>query len=493
MKKIISLVVSAFLVAGLAAGCSAKTPADNTPTPPGNEAPVEKPVLRHLGFQRNFDPNQDPVAAMLEEETGYKVNYEILPLENPNDKLNLMMANKEEIDIVKLSGTQYHKLANEGALEPLDDLLKEYGQTLLSVNDQESWDLAKIDGVTYGIPERAPRPFVSGAIAIRSDVLETVGMEIPTTIDEFYNLLVAIKEKTDMIPLTGYEGIVHEISGAFGVNAQWQEKDNKIVNRVENPGMKDYLAFMNKLYEEGLIDQEWPINDNPKAQEKFTNGTAAMMSSYGWGLGPSTEAALATSFPDSTVELIMGLEGKDGQKGAWAQATGIGWFIAIPKASKNKEEAMKYLDLKVQPELFKKIAIGEEGVHFEDKGGRMEPILPKFNDERNNADWFITSTDQKAYADYWLLRTRKDPVLSKTFDKMQVQLDYAQKEATTLAPPLETNAKYNQKLLILEKDYQLKVIAGAESVDSYDNFLNTWKAEGGEECTIEYNDWYANK
>lgn len=492
MKKIVSLVVSAFILTGFTAGCAAKAPVENPQTPTDN-ASVEKPVLRQLGFQRNFDPNQDPVAAMLEEATGYKVNYEILPLENPNDKLNLMMANKEEIDIVKLSGTQYHKLANEGALEPLDSLLKEHGQTLLAVNDQASWDLAKIDGVTYGVPERAPRPFVSGAIAIRSDVLETVGMELPTTLDQFYELLVAIKEKTDMIPLTGYEGIIHEISGAFGVNAQWQEDGKKIVNRVEDPGMKEYLAFMSKLYTEGLIDQEWPINDNPKAQEKFTNGKAAMMSSYGWGLGASTEAALAKTFPSSTVELIMGLEGKDGQKGAWAQATGIGWYIAIPKASKNKEDAMKYLDLKVQPELFKKLAIGVEGTHFTKNGDRMEPILPKFTDERNNADWFITSTDQEAYANYWLLRTRKDPILSKTFDAMQVQLEYAQKEATTLAPPLETNAKYNQKLLILEKDYQLKVIAGAESVDNYDTFLATWKAEGGEACTVEYNEWFTSK
>lgn len=452
----------------------------------------EKPELRQLGFQRNFDPNEDPVAKLLEEETGYKVEYEILPMENYDDKLNLMMGNKEEIDIVKMTGAQYHKLAAEGALEPLDDLLKEHGQTLLDVNDEASWEAAKIDGVVYGIPERAPRPFVGDALGIRKDILDEVGMEMPTTLDEFYDLLVAIKEKTDYIPMTGFKPIIHQISGAFGFNAQWADVDGKIVPRIEREGMKEYIEFMQKLYAEELIDSEWPVNDWESTRDKFASGKAAIMSSYGWGASGILVPLIEEEF-DTEIELIMGLEGPNGQKGAWVEATGVSWYIGIPKASKHKEHAMKYLNMKVQPELFKLMTIGEEGVHWEkEDDGRAVPILPIFNDERGNSDWFMTSTDQSVYGDYWILRTRKDVNMGETFDKMLTQVEYGEAEATVFAPPLENNAKYGQRLNELESDFIIDAIADPKSADSYEKFVEKWNAEGGEVTTKELNEWYAD-
>jgi len=484
MKKVISLILTAAVTAGIFAGCQKpETAKDNG----------EKPTLRQLGFQRNFDPNKDPVAAMLEEKTGYKVNYEILPMENPNDKLNLLMANKEQIDILKLSGPQYSKLANEGALEPLDDLLEKYGKTLLKVNSPETFETAKVNGKIYGIPEKAPKPFVSNSLAIRQDILDELGMKIPTTLDELYELLKAIKTKKNIIPLTGFEPIVYEISGAFGVVTQWEETDGKLINRLENPGMKEYITFMNKLYNEGLIDKEWPINNSAKCQEKFTSGKAAIMT-YGWGLASVVTKGLEKNFPQSKVTLIPALKGKDGKQGNLLQATGVGWYIAIPKVSKNKEHAMKYMDLKVQPELFKNLAIGEENVHWKKEAdGRLNPILPKFTDERNNADWFLTSTDQKAYEDLWVLRTRKDPHIAAAFDAMQSQVPIAKKEITTIAPPLPVNAKFNQKLLKLETDYIVKAIAGSEKLENFDKFMEQWKKEGGSEASKEVNDWYSTK
>lgn len=484
MKKKFSVMTTLLLAILLVlTGCSTKK--DSTTDLSG-----DKPVLKHLGFKRNFDPNTDAVATMLEKETGYKVNYEVLPMENTDDKLNLMMANKEEIDILKLTATQYHKLAAEGALAPLDDLLSEYGKTLLEVNDEESWKTAQIDGKTYGIPERSPRAFVGDALGIRKDVLEQLNAEMPTNLDELYNLLIRIRDETNFIPMTGFQPIIHPISGAFGINAEWVEKDGKIVNRVEEEGMKEYIEFMQKLYAEKLIDQEWPINDHAKARDKFAAGEAAIMASYGWGVSGVLAPALEEDF-GTTIEFIMGLEGKDGQKGAWLEATGVSFYIAIPNSSKNKEHTMNYLNMKVQPDLFKQLAIGTEGVHWEEKDGKKEPILPAF-DERANADWFITSTDQKAYSEYWLLRTRKNVYLGDAFERMQVQVDYGQPEATTFAPPMEANSKYHQRLVEIEKDYIINAIADPKSAGSFDDFVKRWNSEGGEASTVEYNKWLSS-
>ncbi|GAB2693704.1 extracellular solute-binding protein [Paenibacillus thermoaerophilus] len=495
MKKTVSTLTALALTASVLAACGsgdsdggASASASPSGAPAASEGP--KPELRQLGFARNFDVNADPVAKLLEEKTGYKVKYEALPLENTDDKLNLLMANKEPIDILKLSGSQYNRLAAQGALEPLDDLLQKYGKTLLAVNEPETFENAKVDGKIYGIPEKHPRGFVGSSLAIRQELLDELGLQVPTTIDEFYNLLKAIKEKKGIIPFSGFESMVHEISGAFGVVTSFEESNGKLIHRLEDPGMKEYLAFMNKLYKEGLLDPEWPVNKAATVQQKFTTGKVGVIT-YGWGSAPATQAALEKNMPGSKITLIHSLKGKDGQRANWKQGGGVSWYIAIPKSSKNKEEAMKYLDLKVQPELFKDMSIGQEGVTYKVENGKMVPILPAFNELRGNSDWYMTSSDVKAYAEYWLLRLRKDPVMNKVFEEIQANEPNVVSDPTLLAPPLAVVGNNLQKLNKLESDYIIKVFAGAEDLSGYDQFVAQWKSQGGSDVLAAYNEWYA--
>lgn len=490
MFKKLSTGIALVLVMALLAACgSGNNSGGSSSNGDGKPEGESKPELRQLGFQRNFDPNQDPVAKFLEEKTGYKVKYEALPLENPDDKLNLLMANNEPYDIVKLSGTQYNRLAVQGALEPLDELLAEHGQNLLEATPAEFYENTKVDGKIYGIPEKHPRGFVGSALAIRQGLLDELGMEVPTTIDEFYNLLKAIKEQKGIVPLTGFESMVPEISGAFGVVTSFDVQDGKLIHRLEGPGMKEYLAFMNKLYSEGLMDPEWPVNKSETVQQKFTTGKAGIMT-YGWGVAPAVTDALNKNMPDSKITLITSLQGEDGQIGNWVQGGGVSWYIAIPKSSKHKEDAMKYLNMKVEAATFKELAIGQEGVHFKVEDDGMHPILPAFNDDRGNSDWFMTSTDADAFEEQWLLRVRKNPIMFDTFQEIQKQLPVSVSDLTLLAPPMPVVANNLQKLNKLENDYAIKVMAGAESLDGYDQFVEGWMSQGGKDMVDELRAWH---
>jgi putative aldouronate transport system substrate-binding protein len=494
MNKKLTAVAALSLSVAMLAACGSNgaqtAPEKGSSANPAETQNAPKPELRHLGFARNFDPNQDPVAKFLEEKTGYKVKYEALPVENADDKLNLLMANKEPYDILKLSGSQYNRLAAQGALEPLDELLEKYGKTLKQVNEPATFENAKIDGKIYGIPEKHPRAFVGSSLAVRQQLLDELGMKVPTTVDEFYNLLKAIKEKKGIIPFSGFESMVPEIAGAFGIVTSWEDKDGKLIHRLDDPGMKQYLAFMNKLYTEGLVDAEWPVNKSATIQQKFTTGKAGVIT-YGWGIAPAVTEAMNKNLPNSQITLIPSLKGSDGQVGNWLQGGGVSWYIAIPKSSQHKEEAMKYLDMKVQSELFKELSVGQENVEYKTENGKMFPILPKFNETRGNADWFITSTDVKAFEEYWLLRVRKDQVLYEAFEEIQKQAAVSVQDPTLLAPPLPVVGTHMQKLNKLESDYMIKVLAGAEKLDGYDNFVQQWKAQGGTEVIQALSDWYA--
>ncbi len=96
-------------------------------------------------------------------------------------------------------------------------------------------------------------------------------MEVPKTVDDFYNCLKVLKEKNGGKPAWCPRGLGEAsyfggmLYAAFGpdVNADFDADENgKVVYNRTSEQYKHYLEFMNKLYEEGLIDTEYLTVDN---------------------------------------------------------------------------------------------------------------------------------------------------------------------------------------------------------------------------------------
>lgn len=497
IKKLLTVLPIAALAVSLAA-CGGGTKSSSGDNPPAststnsNQANAPKPEFKALLQYGRFDPNADPVAKYLNEKTGYKVTYDMLPVENADEKLNLMMANKEPYSFMKLNAGQYSKLAASGALEPLDALIDKYGTNMKSVISATSWNGAKLNGKIYGIPETGSGVVVNTALIIRQDWLDELNLKMPTNRDELYNVMKTIKEKKNVIPLVGGKSpMVGEIATTFGLTTTWQESNGKLINVVENPAMKDYLAFMKKLYSEGLIDSEWALNQSNKIIEKFTGGKAAMMVN-GYYNAPTVMSALTKNFPDAKIGTVPYLKGDNGQVSV-VGAGGIGWFIGIPKWAENKEEIIKYLDLKLDKDIFKGLAIGQEGVHYKVENGNYVPILPKFNDEWNNASNFLTGVDEKNYPIYWQARVRKDPILTQAFTEFQENAKgHIVTDPLAYAPPIDAIAQNSQKLNKFMEDTFIQYITGTEPLENYDKFLAQWKADGGDAMIKAANEWYAS-
>jgi len=321
--------------------------------------------------------------------------------------------------------------------------------------------------------------------------MDELGLAIPTTRDELYQVLKTIKEKKNVIPLTGYGGVFAEIANTFGITTTWKEVDGGLIHRDQDPRMKEYLAFMNKLYEEGLIDSEWPINSGTKVIERFTSGQAAMMS-LAWWSAPAVFNALEKNFPDAKIGVLPFLKQDTGEEAIWGVNAGITYVIAIPKWAKNKEHTMNFLNMKLEEKLFKKLTIGEEGVHHTFEDGKYFPILPIFNDLYNNASYFLTGVDERVYPTYWQARVRKDPILQNYYDQLQ-ELVKGKFVIDPLSntPPIESISKYSQVLYKYSEDTFLTYIAGTESLDGFDAYMAKWLADGGEQMVKDANAWYA--
>ncbi|MBQ8230980.1 MAG: hypothetical protein IJZ34_03480 [Lachnospiraceae bacterium] len=118
---------------------------------------------------------------------------------------------------------------------------------------------------------------------VRLDVLEDAGItELPSTVDEFYKQLVSLKAHygtPSFILGNEYESDwAPMLFAAFGTLTQMDFADDGTGNVVfsrTSEQMKYYYEFLNKLYEEELMNREWLTLDNTAKAQLAESGTYA--------------------------------------------------------------------------------------------------------------------------------------------------------------------------------------------------------------------------
>lgn len=476
---------------------STKSPAASSVTDIESDS---KPELRALNLWSKDDYNTYPVAKVIEEETGYKVKYEMLPADKAMDKLNLLISSAEPYDAITITGDKaaYTDYAKMGALVDLTPLIEEFGPNIKASVSQESFEAMKVDGKIYAIPNRSSE-FASTSLLIRQDWLDKLGLKMPTTMDELTEVLKAFKDKdpggngNKGAPLTidGANPIIVNIAGAFGIPNGWNERDGKLVPVPLDSGFKEYLTYAADLYKQGLLDKEFAVNKDATMKEKFTSGKVGVIP-VGWYDIPTIADALIKNFPDAKYAYVPALMGKDGQIGL-GMSGGFDRLTFIPKASKHPEDAIKWMNAKLDKDTFKLISIGEEGKHHTYEDGMYKPILPIFTDERGLAVNYLSGIDEKLYPLYWQARVQKDARLFEAFNYLNNTLPAESRvsDSLSMAPSLPQFSKNNSSLGQMVNDFAVKVIVGEESPSAVDAFATKYKAAGGDESSKEVNDWYA--
>ncbi|MGI6672512.1 MAG: extracellular solute-binding protein [Christensenellales bacterium] len=454
----------------------------------------ELPTLRVLGGYNGHDPNNDPTAAAIEEKTGYHVEYFMLPAENALQNLLMQIASGESYDILRISETQYQELLKRNALLPLDDLLKDYGSNLTTKIFESAYSLTRLNDKTYGIPMMAERASISDGIVMRKEILDELNLAVPTTPAELKDVLMVVKDAyPDMIPLlTGDEQIIETISSGFGFYFDWNEVDGQLLHYVEMPEYKEYLAYMVDLYNNGLLDADLAINTSTTRTEKFSSGNAFAYTCGGWT--DSATTAYINAFEDKELIFIDPLYDTNGKAGIKRQQA-LNNVTCIPVTAANPEHAVKFMNRKLDEDVFTYITIGEKNVHFTlDENGNYAPIMPIFNEARNNAWWYLNSFDMTCYGDMWMARTRRTKATGLIYDGLNKNADqFAIDNPTDLCPTLEAVAENKASLSTLVHDYVLQVIVGVKKVEEHDVFIQEWLNAGGESSKVAINEWYKNK
>jgi len=492
MKKILSIVLVSVLALSL--WCSpSRVSAENT---------QYKGEIKYLTGYQPTDPNQEPPAKKIEELTGYKVTYYMLPSEGANEKLNLELSSGAEYDIIRMSKDQFYTLAPKGALIDIAPYLDATTNLKGIMNDLE-WSAAKVGDKLYGIPQFDAH-YISGGIGYNTRIFEEAGFKLDETnpdrqltLTEFVEFLRKVKASNpDIIPYVGYGAIEAPIASAFGiVTHDWQpDVDGKIIHRFCHSNMKEYISFMHDLYAEGLLDVEWPVNKGENVDQKFTTAKAAARS-QGW-VCTHIVTALQESTGDS-MDFLWPLSDEDGNT-RFAANKGVTHYGAIPVTCKQVETVIDFLDLRADPAIFLESFLGVEGEQWEFRdtdGDGVQEYWPLLGEDHVpgftawfNGHYFNIVNSPASFTDMWLCRARKGAI---QYDATVKQNAYPRENwvdsPLAYAPPLEAVSKYSQSLNTLTNDYIVECIAGTRSVEDFDAVMVEFLAEGGQEMIDEVN------
>jgi putative aldouronate transport system substrate-binding protein len=258
--------------------------------------------------------NDTPYAEEFTKQTGIEIDYKHPPLGQETEQFSLIMADGEYPDImfynwlIRYPGGP-EKAISDGVIYPLNDIFEKYCPNISAFLD-ENPDIARMmrtdEGNYYSFPLINTKG--SGTYLgpmIRSDLLEKYGLEIPTTVDEWYHVLKVFKQNGIEYPLTAAYSRANDIAErvpfmyANHVESKFFIGDDDTVQfgPIED-GYKNYLKTFAKWYAEGLIDPDLPSLTTDQVAAKMTSGkSAATWSFRGSRMGAWIPAGQATN-PD---------------------------------------------------------------------------------------------------------------------------------------------------------------------------------------------------
>ncbi len=303
-----------------------------------------------------------------------------------NQAFNLMLASGEIPDIVETyDPVGFSKYGMEGAFVPLNEYFDEYApniKKMLEENPEIRKRITASDGNIYYVPH-IPGGSASTGWFIRTDWLNKLGLEIPTSTEEFYTVLKAFREQDpngngqkDEVPFFGAN--LNNLFPLWNARPDWYVVDGQIKYGPYDPEYKEALKNIIKWYNEGLIDREILTRNKDPRDKMLTDN-----------LGGSTNNWFGSTarYNDQLKDVIEGFEFKPIappnkiELNRRPESSPYGWGVSAN--SENIEVAVRYLDFWYSEVGNRLMNFGVEGIHYDMVDGK-----PQFKQELMDMDDF---------------------------------------------------------------------------------------------------------
>ena len=351
-------------------------------------AEEERPTLTILISQDTLveDYETNAFTKMIEDELNVNLDFELLPANDVANKLSVMLFSGQKLpDIINVCmglATTY-RFAQSGAFLPLNEYYETLGVNVKTIGEMHPglYDLITCpDGNIYSIPTYAPDMHDEHRykIWINQVWLNKLGLDMPETTDELYEVLKAFKTQdpngngiADEYALVGSTGWSQDptinLTNAFIYEG---DEDHFIVNdgvvdvNYNKDAYKEALLYMRKLVQEGLLDPISFTQDESQLRAMMNNEDICIVGAYAFTSNTIMDVVNCPYINDYVV--MTPVAGPEGVRLSSYQASMPynQWFITTD--CENPELAFKIGDWMFDPteEIFLRSRFGEEGVHW---------------------------------------------------------------------------------------------------------------------------------
>lgn len=495
MKKFLSLVLALLMVITLTTALA--------------EEPV---ILTWLMKGDNNVAENIEMEQYLEEKFGVELQITYVSKSDYDTKLNTLIAAGTLPDIFQTKDQTALDLRNAGKLAELSAAIETSGQAIAAAYGEDGFAELEIneDGKIYGLNQQSG--LYVGNFHFRKDWLEAVGKEVPTTLDELYDVLYAFTYndpdgdgKNDTYGFTAQmdtEKTWEHIFAAFGIpyNRNITLEDGTVTRYVKHPNYLRAIEYLRKLYQDGIMDPDFVATTWVEYAEKLWNNEIGIFSFQ--SVGPCNNwfpARYTFDVPENVEDLfvfahIAHVDTGEPTGGVKPYAKTTEYSAVISSTCKNVEKAVEILNWMYYTEEGQDaMYLGIEGKMFQwtDKAnGKYERLGDYVDDAIHRASGaYVYNT-----AGGWTMpnaetRTMNAYTQASQNEEMAIATDY-----TFIGSALETWSEYGTALQSVEKEMLANLIASTGDIEAeYAEFIAQWEEEGGIEFEEEATEYIQNK
>lgn len=522
-RKVLSILLCAVLV--IVIGCSGQNGGNtNTGSPSGesgaNNGGAEAQIVEAT-FMRGENPVQPvnpdaPILEVIKEKTGVDLKLEPLSGSNYDEKKTALIATNNIPDILGVTSADLQEFGRTGIFVPISDYLDQLPNFQKLIEERPEINKLRVDGKLYGFPQLENyRVGVAPQAMIRTDLLEKHGLEVPTSFDEFYEVLKALKaEYPDSIPFTTRNGTLYMIgqlayamgAGGFpgftGTPVYYEPDQEAYVYGPSTPDFKNVVDYLHRMYDEQLLDADYAVNTKDMAFEKLSSGRALSYYDNNTFAARNFNPALKEIDPDAIIEMIPPLENSEGQVRSYRYQQD--WLMENYVISSKVEDPLpllKMFDWMYSEEGTMVTNFGVQGEHYtmvEGKPVVTSSTLEQFKNQDDvnssiRSELGLGMLGLAVHIDEQWDADVTDPYMVEMGKQIDEYTEKGEIHFMTYDPPFTEEETDRMKQLGSKVNTKFeqqidKFIMGARPMSEYDAFAAELVEDGAEEMAQIYND-----
>lgn len=428
LKKAMALSMVAAMTIGMLGGCGSdkKEKAASVELNEAGTYPIVKDGTLDMTMFRlsmpnveNFETND--LTKFMEEKTGIHFEFITGGRDDWEDKLNMLLQSDDYPDVILGTSPDLAKYGiKEGIIIPLDEYLTEENVPNY-LKTMENYDLnitREADGKIYSLADINDCYHCRYArkMWVNTKYLEEMGVEVPTTTDEFIDVCKKFKEfKPNGIPVVGADKGWHSrvqdwLMGAYtfipSASYTFSVKDDVVLNKdtqkvecvAASDEYKEGLKFLKELYDMGAL-YEGSFSQTSDQLKTLINQQDEPVLFFTAGTISDDIDSVSNNELYRHYECMAPLKGPDGTQIAWSYpnlGVSAGAFC-ITDNCENVEAALRWADFfysefgdlytQFGPDEGKDWVLNPEGKVGLDGRPAVCEVLNHYSGEAQNHDW----------------------------------------------------------------------------------------------------------